>query len=77
MPETPHEHVAFFIPCKESLSFWRALIEGPPGTPFEDGVFALDVVIPDQYPLKPPKIHFRTPIYHCNVNSNGGVCILP
>ena len=51
-------------------------MEGPFGSPFEGGVFALDVVIPDDYPFSAPKINFRTPIYHCNVNANGAICIL-
>eukprot|EP00439_Symbiodinium_sp_Y106_P069866 s1687_g12.t1 len=59
----------------ESLNFWRVLMEGPFGSPFEGGVFALDVVIPDDYPFSAPKINFRTPIYHCNVNANGAICL--
>ncbi|CAJ1422005.1 unnamed protein product [Effrenium voratum] len=59
----------------EDISFWRALMEGPAGTPFEGGVFALDVFLPSDYPFKPPEINFQTPIYHCNVNANGKICL--
>ena len=59
----------------EDISFWRVLLEGPPGSPFVGGFFALDVVIPNEYPFKPPNIHFHTPIYHCNVNANGAICL--
>ncbi|CAJ1374959.1 unnamed protein product [Effrenium voratum] len=59
----------------EDISFWRALMEGPAGTPFEGGVFALDVFIPSDYPFRAPNISFKTPIYHCNVSANGKLCL--
>jgi len=59
----------------EDVSFWRVLMEGPPQSPFEGGIFALDVLLPNEYPFQPPKITFQTPIYHCNVNANGGICL--
>ena len=34
------------MPSKEDISFWRVLLEGPAGSPFVGGLFALDVVIP-------------------------------
>merc|ERR1712070_563134 len=63
------------FPAPDNLQFWRALIEGPPGSPFEGGVFALNVLVPDNYPFQAPRISFETPIYHCNVNDSGKVCL--
>merc|ERR1712028_109467 len=63
------------FPAEDSLQFWRALIEGPAGSPFEGGVFALNVIIPDGYPMEAPRITFETPIYHCNVNDSGKICL--
>lgn len=63
------------FPAPDDVHFWRALIEGPPGSPFEGGVFALNVTIPTNYPLGPPQITFATPVYHCNVSDSGKVCL--
>lgn len=63
------------FPAPDSLNFWRVLIEGPAQSPFEDGVFALNVVIPENYPFSPPCITFETPVYHCNVNDSGKICL--
>merc|ERR1712054_488081 len=63
------------FPSPDNLQFWRALIEGPTGSPFEGGVFALNVVVPDDYPFRPPRITFQTPIYHCNVSDSGKICL--
>jgi len=63
------------FPASDTMNFWRALIEGPEATPFEGGVFAVSVVIPDAYPLQPPNITMETPIYHCNVSDSGKLCL--
>jgi len=57
------------------IMHWQATIFGPEGTPYHNGVFNLEVKFPNEYPFKPPVIHFITPIYHCNINRSGGICL--
>ncbi|KAF2743227.1 ubiquitin-conjugating enzyme E2 15 [Sporormia fimetaria CBS 119925] len=63
-------------PCDEdNLFVWEALIEGPKGTPFENGVFPAELRFPKDYPLAPPKMKFTVDMWHPNVYSDGTVCI--
>tara|TARA_B100000029_G_C17331955_1_gene871993 strand:- start:87 stop:551 length:465 start_codon:yes stop_codon:yes gene_type:complete len=62
-------------PVDDNLYKWEATLIGPEGTPYEGGIFKVSIKFPDEYPFEPPKVRFVTKIYHCNVNSNGAICL--
>ncbi|KAF7516403.1 hypothetical protein PCG10_002164 [Penicillium crustosum] len=59
----------------DDILLWEAVLKGPDDTPYEGGLWHLNIAIPPEYPLKPPTIHFTTKIIHPNIDfENGKLC---
>lgn len=51
-------------------------LEGPMGSAYEGGVWTVNVAIPQEYPLKAPRLRFVTKILHPNIEFiTGLVCM--
>ena len=61
---------------------WRLCFQGPENTPFEGGLYEATLTFPEDFPQMPPKMVFKTEMFHPNSNAksnlvypNGEVCI--
>lgn len=59
---------------ESDMKHWQGLIL-PDCSPYDKGAFRIEIIFPVEYPFKPPKIHFKTKIYHPNVDEKGQVCL--
>ncbi len=63
---TPHE---------DNLRYFDVIIAGPASSPYEGGVFKLELFLSEDYPMAPPKVRFLTKIYHPNIDKLGRICL--
>jgi len=59
----------------DDLTDIQAVIEGPPGTPYQGGQFRVKLALSKDYPASPPKGFFLTKIFHPNVGGSGEICV--
>ncbi|XP_054808304.1 putative ubiquitin-conjugating enzyme E2 38 isoform X2 [Prosopis cineraria] len=72
LPET-----IFVRVCESRMELLRAVIIGPSGTPYHDGLFFFDCLFPLSYPADPPKVQYYSGGLRINPNlyECGKVCL--
>ncbi|XP_021893383.1 ubiquitin-conjugating enzyme E2 22 [Carica papaya] len=74
LDESPPEGIKVGV-NDDDFSNIYADIEGPAGTPYENGVFRMKLLLPHDFPHSPPKGYFLTKIFHPNIANNGEICV--
>ncbi|KAI8592227.1 ubiquitin-conjugating enzyme E2 S-B [Geranomyces variabilis] len=59
----------------DRISDVQAWIQGPEGTPYENGCFRVRLSLGADFPNVPPQGHFLTKIFHPNVSRTGEICV--
>ncbi|XP_071440151.1 ubiquitin-conjugating enzyme E2 J1-like isoform X2 [Hetaerina americana] len=63
----------FVQPLEDNLFEWHFTINGPPSTEFEGGIYHGRIVLPTEYPMKPPNIIILTP--NGRFETNKSICL--
>ena len=58
-------------PSENNHRHFFVKIAGPDGTAYGGGMFSAELYLPDEYPMVPPKVLFRTKIFHPNIDKLG------
>ncbi|CAM9156749.1 unnamed protein product [Chrysoparadoxa australica] len=62
-------------PYEDNLRYFNVVITGPSQSPYENGIFKLELFLTPEYPMAPPKVRFLTKIYHPNIDKLGRICL--
>ncbi|KAI5358581.1 putative ubiquitin-conjugating enzyme E2, von Willebrand factor, type A, U-box [Septoria linicola] len=59
---------------ESDMSFWKVVMDGPEGSPYEGGTFLLYLHAGESYPTFAPEARFVTRMMHPNINAHGRIC---
>ncbi|CAH1168762.1 unnamed protein product [Phyllotreta striolata] len=62
-------------PDESNNRYFHVVMAGPSGSPYEGGLFKLELFLPENYPMSPPSVRFLTKIYHPNIDKLGRICL--
>ncbi|GAA0153046.1 ubiquitin-protein ligase [Lithospermum erythrorhizon] len=74
LSDTPPEGIKVGV-NDDNFAVILAEIEGPAGTPYENGAFCMKLILSQDFPQSPPKGYFLTKIFHPNIATNGEICV--
>ena len=63
------------VPHDDNLRYFDVTIIGPNDSAYEGGTFKLELFLPEDYPMAPPKVRFLTKMYHPNIDKLGRICL--
>jgi len=63
------------VPSESNARLFSVVIIGPEESPYATGRFKLELFLPEDYPMAPPKVRFLTRIYHPNIDRLGRICL--
>ncbi|CAM0908971.1 unnamed protein product [Alopecurus aequalis] len=74
LDDSPPEGIKVIV-NDDDFTTISADIEGPAGTPYENGIFRMKLILSRDFPHSPPKGFFTTKIFHPNIATSGEICV--
>lgn len=71
MKETASSASPFTVMLDEASKTFHCELKGPVGSPYEAGVFPIQVQCPNKYPYKPPMVTTSIKVFHPNFMVDG------
>ena len=70
------EYISNIDIINNNIYEWEIQIFGPINSPYEGGLFTLIINFSNNFPFKPPNIHFKNKMYHPNIAiTDGKICV--
>jgi peroxin-4 len=69
------DEIRLLLRDDQNIYKWQAYLKGPPDTPYSEGTFLINIDVPNDYPISPPKCKFITKVFHPNIHfETGEIC---